>query len=378
MPAPTPRFLYAICQAGSEPFLKEELAREAPELRFAFSRPGFVTFKHGDPEFPGFAPDFPLKSVFARAYGTSLGKVRLSGPELPAQGARDWSAEEAALGEILRHAREFGEGAPLRLQAWDRFPHLPGDEPPGFERGRWTSGLVDSLRTRAPEGFLPGGETAGEGERVLTVVAVEPGELWLGGFVKTPLRSPFPGGDPGVRLPPEAPSRAFLKIEEAIAWSGSGPGPGEHAIEIGSAPGGASYALLARGVSVTGIDPGEVSPVVERFAGPARYRHLRMPAEEVAPVALSLPAQWLLLDMNMPPERSLAAARRILELQRGSLRGLFLTLKLNQPGFAARIPDYVGEVASWGMARVRATQLPSHRREILVHALTRKSAVRGR
>ena len=66
------RFLFVIAQPGSERPLKNEIAREHPELKFAFSRPAFVTFRLPDePPRRGFV----LRSVFARTWGYSLGKV---------------------------------------------------------------------------------------------------------------------------------------------------------------------------------------------------------------------------------------------------------------------------------------------------------------
>ena len=64
-------YIFTVCQVGAEKALKDEISREHPDLRFAFSRPGFVTFKSlGAP----LNEDFALKSVFARAYGLSLGE----------------------------------------------------------------------------------------------------------------------------------------------------------------------------------------------------------------------------------------------------------------------------------------------------------------
>ena len=66
------RFVFAAAQAGAERPLKNEIAREHPELRFAFSRPGFLTFRSPDE----IAGDFVLRSVFARTWGYSIGKIR--------------------------------------------------------------------------------------------------------------------------------------------------------------------------------------------------------------------------------------------------------------------------------------------------------------
>ena len=67
------RFLFAACQPGSEAALKGDVARRHPSLRFAFSRPGFVTFRLADEADDGSSP--PLRSPFARTWGHSLGKV---------------------------------------------------------------------------------------------------------------------------------------------------------------------------------------------------------------------------------------------------------------------------------------------------------------
>ena len=68
-----------------------------------------------------------------------------------------------------------------------------------------------------------------------------------------PRHSPFPGGKMDIILPPEAPSRAYLKIQEALLWSEAPLKSGDVVVEIGSAPGGASLALLNRGCTVVGI-----------------------------------------------------------------------------------------------------------------------------
>ncbi|MFM8221443.1 MAG: hypothetical protein ACKOJF_21230, partial [Planctomycetaceae bacterium] len=66
------RFLFATCQHGAEAALKFEILRDSPNLRFAYSRPGFVTFKQADDS--PFPDDFQTRSVFARVLGVSLGK----------------------------------------------------------------------------------------------------------------------------------------------------------------------------------------------------------------------------------------------------------------------------------------------------------------
>ena len=104
------RFVFVTVQSGAERALKNEIAREHPELKFAFSRPGFVTFRSS----ADLADDFVLRTVFARTWGFSLGKVNGSDDS---QRARDaW--------------RLFGEqlpDEPIRdLHVWQRDRVLPG------------------------------------------------------------------------------------------------------------------------------------------------------------------------------------------------------------------------------------------------------------
>ncbi|MCA9211774.1 MAG: hypothetical protein KDB27_01820, partial [Planctomycetales bacterium] len=66
-------FLFVCCQVGAEPALKSEIGRNSPNLRFAFSRPGFVTFKNAGEN--KMTPHVELRSVFARTFGLSLGRV---------------------------------------------------------------------------------------------------------------------------------------------------------------------------------------------------------------------------------------------------------------------------------------------------------------
>ena len=72
---PTPSsFVYAVCQRGAEKSLKDEVARDAPALRPAFMRPGFVTFKvDGDVDDRVRVPDqaYELNLVFSDADGAA-------------------------------------------------------------------------------------------------------------------------------------------------------------------------------------------------------------------------------------------------------------------------------------------------------------------
>jgi 23S rRNA (cytidine2498-2'-O)-methyltransferase len=212
---------------------------------------------------------------------------------------------------------------------------------------------------------------AHSGDVVLDVI-VAPAEqpddgMFVGWHRHDASRGPFPGGVPHVAIPPAAPSRAWAKIEEAIRWSGLIPRAGEVAVELGSAPGGASLALLERGLHVHGVDPGVMDPRVLRYTGASgnRFTHHAVPAAEVERRALPRTYEWLACDVNLAPMVALKYVERFVALAHGGLRGAFITLKLNDDGVFEALPRLAARIGKLGAARVRYTQLPSHRSEIV-------------
>ena len=198
---------------------------------------------------------------------------------------------------------------------------------------------------------------------------VAPGEPWLVGLHRHGVGR-WPAGPPDVHVPEEAPSRAFAKIEEAILWADLPVREGHNALEIGSAPGGAALALAHRGVNVWGADPAEMSKAVleYRHLGGARVHHLPVKVGALRWEDLPEQVDWLLLDVHLAPQVALHAIQRFMPRLRPTLRGAVLTLKMNDDQIVAEIPALLDRVLALGFEEVRATQLPSNRREICVIA----------
>jgi 23S rRNA (cytidine2498-2'-O)-methyltransferase len=227
--------------------------------------------------------------------------------------------------------------------------------------------LAAEVRATAKGRFVDG-ECARDGELVLDVIAGDASEDVLVGWHRhDDTHGPWPGGVVAAEVPAESPSRAWAKIEEAIAWSMLAPRAGERVVELGCAPGGTSLALLARGLEVHGVDPGPMDPRVLTFRGPGgnRFVHHAVPAADVAARALPRPIDWLASDINLAPMIALRYVERIVALARGTLRGAFLTLKLNDDAIVDALPRLAARIDKLGARRVRYTQLPSHRREIV-------------
>jgi 23S rRNA (cytidine2498-2'-O)-methyltransferase len=273
----------------------------------------------------------------------------------------------------------------LARETWDLAAHLPIDRLHVFERDAakpGENGYEPRMTARAreihrlllqsparPERFsqVPRNlsRPTPRGRLVLDCVLVEPDQWWIGYHRASREESRWPGGIIPLEPPEDAVSRAWLKMEEALRWSRLAIRDGSRVAEIGSAPGGASQALLARGCEVLGIDPAEMDP---RVLAHARFRHVRCRARQV-PRREFRKVRWLTADMNVAPNNTLDAVEEIVSHPLVSVRGLLLTLKLTKWSLAEKLPEWILRVRSWGYNIVRPRQLVHNRQEVCIAAL---------
>jgi 23S rRNA (cytidine2498-2'-O)-methyltransferase len=120
---------------------------------------------------------------------------------------------------------------------------------------------------------------------------------------------------------PQAPSRSYLKAEEAYAVLGREPAAGETVADLGAAPGGWSYSAARRGAFVTAVDNG---PMKAGGLHPG-ITHLMEDAFKFAPPA---PLDWLFCDMVEDPERIVVMLERWLDA--GWCRRFVVNLKFGR------------------------------------------------
>lgn len=350
-------FIFVICQNGAEPVLKDEIARRHPTFRFAYSRPGFVTFRV--PESLRKERGFQLKSVFARTWGFSLGKV--SGTNAHQLAGELWQTMvDRFPAETLA---EF-----QNLHVYQRDPNVPGDY--DFEPGATTLAeeigaiIIERAVASNPDAIVRLNETTAPEARIIDCVLVEPGEWWFGWHRANEVSATWPGGVPMIDFPDDCVSRTYLKMVEALAWSELPIEPGDAVVEIGSSPGGSCQALLEHGLVVTGVDPAEMDPVL--LANP-KFTHIRARAKDLKRRQFE-GFRWLASDASVAPNYTLDAIEAIVTHPSSSIEGLILTLKLSDWSLADQIPDYHKRIRSWGYNYVRSRQLAFNRREICVVA----------
>ncbi|MFA5056588.1 MAG: SAM-dependent methyltransferase [Opitutaceae bacterium] len=98
-----------------------------------------------------------------------------------------------------------------------------------------------------------------------------------------------------------APSRSYLKVEEAYGVLGAEPRPGDVVADLGAAPGGWSYSAAKRGARVVAVDNGPLKGGAFRHPG---IKHRREDAFGFRP-APGETFDWLFCDLVAEPHQVL-------------------------------------------------------------------------
>jgi len=134
--------------------------------------------------------------------------------------------------------------------------------------------------------------------------------------------SPFPNGE--IRFVEDRigpPSRAYLKLWEALSLIGLRPGPGEICLDLGSSPGGWTWAAQQMGAYVISVDKAPLAAEIAHLPG-IEQRHESAFALDARAIG---PVDWLFSDVVCYPARLLALVERWLAA--GTCRRFVCTVK---------------------------------------------------
>ncbi|MGS2722246.1 23S rRNA (cytidine(2498)-2'-O)-methyltransferase RlmM [Porticoccus sp. GXU_MW_L64] len=146
------------------------------------------------------------------------------------------------------------------------------------------------------------------------------------GVSKQGNRSPWAMGVPRLKMPREAPSRATLKLDEAILWFLQGDRQqqlmkaGTLAVDLGAAPGGWTWQLVRRGLYVDAVDNG---PMDKALMDSGMVAHVRGDAYTYQPKGN---VSWLVCDIADKPARTANMVARW--VNKGWCRRAIFNLKL--------------------------------------------------
>ncbi len=292
------------CQSGYEPLLEAELARQG--ARVATRGPGWVGVDGGTLAEPCYA-HLRLRA----AAGLTAGSV---------------NAQAAALLDLFL----AGLGDARLPEPWPLVFRFSADTPGlGPRAGAVAQAFRERLKKRA-------GRLARTGQDALPRGGGEGFGLFVffAGFdrIFAAVRA-WSGGQQRMADDPAAPSRSYLKCEEAYALLGREPRPGEAVIDLGAAPGGWSYSAAKRGARVLAIDNG---PLKDGARGHPLIEHRRADA-----FTFRLPpgeaCDWLFCDLVEEPHHVLRLVARWLRERRG-LR-FIVNLKLGRADGAGLLEE---------------------------------------
>lgn len=351
--SPDASFLFAVCQNGFEKTCKEEILAGTPNLRFAFSRPGLLTFKS-----PNLKREPDLRSTFTRTLGFSLGVSKIDNPETLAN-------------EIEKHVANKRVPSPFdAIHVWNRrYQNVAsGDQVlKSFHANEQMDEVIGVLKEKFPETSI--NSVPNTGSVVLDLIHIDENSWLIGYHRADQIAQRWPGGVPRIKVPEPMISRAYLKTYEGILWSRMPIRPGDFCVEVGSAPGGSSQALLELDCVVIAIDPADMD---ESLMKNERLIHHRKRGREVKKSELA-EARWLFADANVAWKETLQIVEDIVTNEKVHIKGMLLTLKLSEKFRVAEIPTILAKVKSWGYKFVKSRQLAFNRNEICVMALKQKA-----
>jgi 23S rRNA (cytidine2498-2'-O)-methyltransferase len=244
------------CRAGAEGLLAVELRREGLDpVRFE------EAVVHSGPPGAALAPAFARTGFPVEALASS-----------PEEAAAWLSARPAGLVQVWVPDSAAGNARSKEAARWAEL--LAASRPDTFVRTPW--------------------EAHQRGLWLHQVCLWGTGRAALGAVLAREALSLSPGGRARMRRG-EAPSRAAMKLHEALEWHGLSPGKQEVCVDLGAAPGGWSRVLLSLGARVVAVDPARLAP---ELLGNRRLRHVAESAFHFQP---DEPADWLFCDMAWRP-----------------------------------------------------------------------------
>lgn len=110
---------------------------------------------------------------------------------------------------------------------------------------------------------------------------------------------PHPLGEVKFVEDKSAPSRAYLKLWEALALVGNFPGKNDLCLDLGSSPGGWTWVLASLGAQVTSVDRADLAPAVAQMAG---VKFQSGDAFQMKPTKIGR-VNWLCSDLICYPEK---------------------------------------------------------------------------
>ena len=309
------QFIYVLTITGNEDLLKEEVRLFFPNLHFAFSKPGFCTFKNISRKLD-LEEIAKLRLTYALTVGQSFKMISVNDIEKEI--------------EIISDNTEpnFWQLESLKLTS----PWVPAVKLSHHRRNE-TITQKDYIRVSDDQIFI--------GHRYQ--------DRWMSPLLRlfTPIKE-------------NLISRAYYKIADSFAMFKIQSN--QNILELGSVPGGITQYLLENNHYVTAVDPGKMH---ESLDNQPLLNFIKPSVQDYNPPNNSN-FNILVSDMNLSPKVVLKQCARILT-KCPSISDIFITLKTNNLEVLQELPLYRQMLKDMGCIETHFIQLPKHKREFLAY-----------
>ncbi len=259
-----------------------------------------------------------------------------------------------AVARTPTQAAELLPKEPANVQVW-----VP-DTDAGNARQGEASAWEETLRSLRPDDLDTPWKAAEAGAWLPQVCLIGPGVGVVGRVRARDALSLSAGGRARMRRSGGAPSRAAMKLDEALDWYGVTPGRGDLCVDLGSAPGGWTKRLHELGARVWSIDPANLAPEVVKLP---RVKHFKQSAFDFEPEDS---ADFLFCDMAWRP---LEVAQLLGKwARRGYAAQLVANIKLPMTDKLPVLLRVKQTLADAGWRQLKVRQLYHDRDEVTVTA----------
>lgn len=203
-----------------------------------------------------------------------------------------WSTDALPSPEALvERFTRAAHGKGVHVQGWSV------DEPGSAARSATAETLAEAVSSALPDASrISDASAARQRGGVLAQLCAAGPALWIIGVVPAiEAVTLAPGGRRRMRRAADAPSRASMKLDEALVELGHEPGRGDLCVDLGAAPGGWVQRLVERGAKVLAVDPANLRP---ELSSHRQVRHFKESAFSFEPEE---PVDWLFCDMAWRP-----------------------------------------------------------------------------
>jgi len=175
-------------------------------------------------------------------------------------------------------------------------------ETPDTNEGKSLSSLFKKINIHFQQAAQSVGMLDADSEYRLHLFFLSGTELWVG-RTRIAESSSWPMGIPRLRLPPNAPSRACMKLEEALMTLLTPDDQkrllksGMKVVDLGAAPGGWTWQMVRRNMWVTAVDNGAMN---KDLMATGQVEHVRADGFKFRP---RKKVDWFLCDIVDKPAR---------------------------------------------------------------------------